>query len=159
MPERHSAGFFNASQSSPSPWGPVQLEVAKNEPPPAPEEGALDKDGESESMFAAQCQQLVDMLILQLHGQRFHLKNNTRIVYLTCPNMLSVHLGLLTYPQIPTLCYCFPLRFYTFLLHPYSDTSNHPAKTYPKVADQICIARVVKPVAKPFRDWAAHQGR
>jgi len=50
VPERHSAGFFNASQSSPAPWGPVQLEVAKNEPPPAPEEGAFDKDGESESM-------------------------------------------------------------------------------------------------------------
>ena len=99
------------------------------------------------------------ILILQLHDRDFSWKNNTRIVYLTCPNMLSVHLGLLTYPQIPTLCYCFPLRFYTFLLHPYSDTSNHPAKTYPKVADQICVARVVKPVAKPFRDWAAHQGR
>lgn len=87
------------------------------------------------------------------------MKNNAWIVYLTCPNMLLVYLGLLTYPQIPTLRYCLPLRFYTCLLHPYSDTSNHPAKKYPKVADQICVARVVKPVAKPFRDWAAHQGR
>ena len=70
MPEKHF-GSSSASQSSPSPWSPVQLEVAKTEPPPAPEEGALDKDGESESMFAAQCQQLDDMLILQSHDREF----------------------------------------------------------------------------------------
>ena len=53
MPEKHFASS-SASRSPASMRSPVQQKVSETEPPPAPEEGALDKDRVSSPMWAAQ---------------------------------------------------------------------------------------------------------